>query len=418
MQLKLIFQRAAFSVSALFVLSATQPSGAQSSGAVPGSCSINAAANTLTCTTTVNLSGVTGAFNANALTLSGQSAGPACSGGLTATPSTGLTPNTATQIALQACPGNTNRNSLNFRWVSPATAASGQDPWFGSATVTLAAAATTQVSVDVCASADAGAACTRVNASVSASGAAFACGAVSPASQTVLQNASVSSLTISCPGATSYQWYTGASPASGVAISGATLSTYVPSTANVGTTTYSARAFNSNQVQADSTSAATVTVQQQQTSGNCPAGEPRVSATWNNTPVGVNYRYQAITGNGVHVLRLTVASGMSSVGLTYPPSVGYTQDDTTVFSDKAVIVSQNCGAYLGANGQVVGGGQLINYDVPSGVINLVTAGDPRASQYGYATITPNSTWYVITQNQNCPAGTNCSFTGIFRNWNF
>lgn len=391
--------------SAIVVSSAS----AQSSGTVPATCTINAGGTSLTCTTTVSLSGVNGTFSNGALTLNGQAAGPTCSGGVTATPSS-VTADTATAIQLNACPNNTNRSQLNFRWVSPANA-SGNDPWIGSATATIAAGGSAQYAVDVCASADPSAACTRVTATVTAPGASFSCGAVSPATQTVFQNSAPQLLSVNCPGATSYQWYVGTSPASGSVISGATQSTFSPPTANVGTVTYSVRGTN-GQTNADSTSPASVTVQVQQPSGSCPAGEPRVTVNWggsSNTAVS-NFAYQSITGNGVHVTRVNVGA-VNSSGLVYPPSYSYTQDDTRTYSDRRVTVSQSCD-------DTVAGGQVVATGYPTGVVNLVTNGDSRGTLQGYARVTPNSTWYIIVRNENCPAGSNCSFTGIYRNWGF
>jgi hypothetical protein len=401
--------RVAWRAGALVSFALSSLGFAQSSGTVPATCTINAAGTSLTCTTTVSLAGVNGSFTSGTLTLNGQPAGPACNGGLVATPSSGIAANTPTAISLNACPNNTNRSSLNFRWVSPATGVNGQDPWIGTATANLAASASTQYSVDVCASADQSAACTRVNATVSAAGAAFACGAVSPSSQSVAQNTNATALSVSCPGATSYQWYLGTSPTNGSALSGATQSTYTPTTASVGTANYSVRAFNSVQATADSTASASVIVSAPPQ--GCPAGEPRATVNWGGTSntSSLNFRYQSITGNGVHITRVNVGS-VSSSAMQYPPAYSFTQDDTTTYSERKITVSQSCSDAVG--------GQVVSTGFPTGVINLVTPGDARAAQQGYATVTPNSTWYIILRNENCAATSNCSFTGIYRNWGF
>ncbi len=382
---------------------------AQSSGNVPATCSINAAGTSLTCTTTVSLSGVSGSFTGNTLTVTGQASGPQCNGGLTATPSTNLTANVATSISLQACPSNTNRSSLNFRWVSPATATSGSDPWFGSATATLGAGQSTSYSVDVCDSA-VGGSCTRVSATVSAAGASsFTCSAISPsASQTVNQGIAATPLNANCSGATSYQWYLGTSPATGSVISGATSASFTPPTTNTGTSNYSVRATNSSQQTADSPNSVSVTVQQPQGGGACTlAGEPRVSV--NYATAVQNFAKQAGGANSIHVIKVTVANGDTSIGKQYPPSYGFTQDDTTTYSNRSVTVSQTCGDFSATAQQVTGG-------FASGTIRLVTTGDSRSGQQGIATVTPG-VWYINTRNDTC-AATNCSFTGIYRNFNF
>jgi hypothetical protein len=390
------------------VLTAT-PANAQSSGAVPATCTINASGTSLTCTTTVTLSGVSGTFSGGSLTVTGAAAGPQCNGGLTASP-TSISANTATAISLQACPSNTNRSSLNFRWVSPATQASGSDAWFGSATATLGAGASINYSVDVCDSAAANAACTRVTSpAITAAGGTFTCSSITPsATQSVVVGSSATALTANCSGATSYQWYIGASPSTGTAISGATAQSYVPPTSSVGSTAYSVRATNANQQTADSPNSVTVNVSQQQT-GGCPAGEPRIVVAYSRDVL--NFTKQTVIGNGMHITQVNVLSSDSSIGKQYPPSFGYSQDDTTAYSNRTISVSPNCGDFTSGSAQIVRSG------FPTGTIKLVTAGDSRSGSPGHATVGPG-TWYINLRNDSCDPGVNCSFTGIYRNFNF
>jgi hypothetical protein len=384
---------------------------AQSSGSVPATCSINAAGTSLTCTTTVALSGVSGSFANNTLTVTGQASGPQCTGGLSATPSSGITPNVATAISLQACSGNTNRSSLNFRWVSPATAVSGSDPWFGTATATLSSGQSTTYSVDVCDGPSGTALCTRVTSgAVSATGAtSFTCSAISPStSQVVAVNASSTPLNANCSGATSYQWYSGTSPANGSPISGATGASYTPPTSTAGSFNYSVRATNASQQTADSPNSVSVTVQSNPPTGCNIAGEPRV--TVNYTTSVQNFTKQAGGPGGIHVIKVTVAPGDTSIGKQYPPSYGFTQDDTTTYSDRTITVSQTCADFSAS-------AQKVTQGFASGTIRLVTSGDSRSGQQGIGTVSPG-VWYINTRNDTCVAGANCSFTGIYRNFNF
>ncbi len=386
----------------------------QSSGNVPANCTINASSSTLTCTTTVALTGVTGTFSNGTLTLAGGAAGPQCNGGLAATPQSGLSPNTATAISLQACPSNTNRSALNFRWVSPAVAANGQDPWFGTATATVPAGQSVTYSVDVCDSSAANAACTRVTtAPITTAGTAPTCSAISPATQTVFQNAAATALNANCSGATSYQWYTGSSPANGgVLISGATGATYTPPTSIVGQVTYSVRAFNGTQF-TDNANTASVTVQQV-VSGGCPAGEPRFRINYSTSVQ--NYTYQALVGSdsvrresgSVFVVQVTVAATDSSLSKQYPPTFNFTQDDTSPYSPRTISVSQNCADF--SPSAVVASG----FDTST--ITLLTSGDSRSGLPRFATLSPG-VWYINVKNDGCPSGVNCSISGIWRNFN-
>ncbi len=149
------------------------PAAAQVSSAVPANCQVDANNTILTCTTTVKLSGVIGEAATNPpginIRASGSPppppppAGPVCSGGLTATPQSGLTPNTATAISLAACSQSTDRATFDYRWVAPATA--GTTAGSGSATATLAAGTSVAYSVNVCASTAVTALCTLVSTS-------------------------------------------------------------------------------------------------------------------------------------------------------------------------------------------------------------------------------------------------------------
>jgi hypothetical protein len=394
-----------------FFGAATSIALAQTSGAVPATCTINANNTALTCTTTVSLSGVAGAFAGGALTLTGAASGPQCNGGLTASPQSNLTPNTPTAISMQACPSNTNRSSLDFRWVTPAAAAQGQDPWFGGATATLASGASVTYSVDVCESTSPTANCTRVTTSpiTATGGSQISCNAISPASQTVNVGVTANALNANCSGATGYQWFTGSSPATGTPISGATGATYTPPTSSAGTTTYSVRASNGSQ-NFDNSSSASVTVNQvQDPPGGCSiAGEPRVSV--NYTTDVLNFAKQQILGPGVHVTKVTVGTNDSSIGKQYPPTFNFTQDDTTLYSQRTVSLSRTCNDFNPATAQILVTG------ADTSTVTLVTTGDSRSGRTRVGTVSPG-VWYITIRNDTCAAGTNCSFTGIWRNWN-
>jgi hypothetical protein len=264
--------------------------------------------------------------------------------------------------------------------------------------------------VDVCDSAAANALCTRVTSSAvtATGGTSFTCSSISPATaQVITQNGVATPLNANCTNATSYQWYLGTSPTSGSAIANATGATYTPPTGTLGTSSYSVRATNSSQQTADSPNSVSVTIQSG-TGGGCPAGEPRVSV--NFTTSVQNFTKQAMGANGVHVIKVTVGANDTSIGKQYPPSYGYTQDDTTTYSNRTVTVSQTCGDFSPA-------AQAISSGYSSGTVRLVTSGDSRVGQTGYGVVTPGSVWYINTRNDTCTA-TNCSFTGIYRNFNF
>jgi hypothetical protein len=172
------------------------------------------------------------------------------------------------------------------------------------------------------------------------------------------------------------------------------------------------RAFNSSQAQADSTASGSVTVQAQQSSGACPAGEPRATVNWGGTSntSSLGFSYQSVIGTGVHVTRVNVGA-VNSSNMQYPPGYSFTQDDTSTYSNRRITVSQSCD-------DTAPGGQVVSSGYPTGVVNLVTNGDARGTLQGYARVTPNSTWYIILRNEDCPSGTNCSFSGLYRNWGF
>jgi hypothetical protein len=302
---------------------------AQSSGAVPATCAINAGNSTMTCTTTVALTGITGNFTGGTLTLSGSGTQPP----------TGVSPT---------------------------------------------------------------------------------CTAITPGSQTVSQNAAAAALNANCTGATSYQWYTGSSPANGVAIAGATGATFTPSTAATGASVYSVRATNTTG-STDNSAAATVTVQAviqpPVTGGTCASGNPRVIV--NFTKDAQNFTYQSIVGSGsgslnsgqgTHVTQITVGPTSTDTTLNhrYTATWGIVQDDTTTFSNRTVSLSQTCGDFSPD--------KIVFANTPSGNFALVTRDDAARADGSTLVVTPG-VWYINVRNDDCPAGTNCSITGIYTNRN-
>lgn len=238
------------------------------------------------------------------------------------------------------------------------------------------------------------------------------CNAVSPGTQTVTQPNAAGALAAACFGPiTGYQWYTGATPASGALISGQTQSTYTPSTATVGTATYSVRALGANASFADSSAGATITVNPvvvvPPTSGGCVAGSafaPRFVTPFN---VSKNFAYTSIRGDDSAVIGVTVTAAMSTAGKT-PTSMSITQDDTTQLSYRRVTVSQTCGDQSATATELAG-------FTDGGAFTFVTQDDPRANSY---TVLRPGTWYINIKNLTCPAGVNCSISGIWRYWNF
>ena len=318
------------SLSAILAVAALCPpapsANAQTSGAVPATCTISSS-NTLTCSVTMNLSGVAGTFSGNALTLAAGS-----------TPPPSPTP--------------------------PAPAPSTPPT----------------------------------------------CTAISPGSQSVVQSSALSPLSANCVGATSYQWYTGGSSApasspSHTPIAGETNALYFPSSGAVGTTTYWVSATNSSGT-TDNPASATVTVSAPVVSSVCPAGEPRVST--NFATYATNFTYQPIFGNSVFVMKLTVAAGDTTLGKTILPVFGFTQDDTTAFSnERTVSVSRVCNDFSAS--AIVTSGRI------SGGTYFVTTGDARGSSL-IPTLSPG-VWYINVRNDSCPGSENCSISGIWRNWN-
>jgi hypothetical protein len=384
---------------------------AQSSGAVPANCQINASANTLTCTTTVQLTNVAGTFGNGGLTLAPSgSQGPTCNGGLVATPSV-VTAGVATNVSLQACPNNTNRSQLIFRWLSPATQSAGADAWVGAASVNLAAGANTTLSVDVCASAAQDAACTRASATINTSQAtAPSCSAIAPASQQVAQNGTAAVLSVTCSNATSYQWYAGASAATGTAISGATGATYTPPTTAVGTLQYSVRA--SNNAGSTDVAAASVTVNTSPPIGQgCPAGEPRVVSNFLEVK---NFAYTSLIGSSgaqaMLAVRITVGANDTTIGKVRSiPTFMFVQEDGGYASQRTVTLSENCLDFNVGSG----GARLLFENTDGGSLQFVTAGDSRASDRVPA-LTPGRVYYINIRNDTCPAGFDCRISGIWQ----
>ena len=148
----------------------------------------------------------------------------------------------------------------------------------------------------------------------------------------------------------------------------------------------------------------------------CPAGEPRVYAYF--TTLVQNFTYRSIYGSGassILVARITVPAGASTIASTILPSFGFVQDDTTVFSNRTVTLSQKC-ADFSSSAKVIMSNQL------GGAMTFGISGDPRittsiggfgAPVYGMSP----GVWYINVRNDTCPDGENCSISGIWRNFN-
>jgi hypothetical protein len=306
------------------------PAAAQVASPVPANCQIDAANTTLTCTTTVKLSGVIGEATSNPPGINIRSSGsppppapppgPVCSGGLTATPQSGLTPNTATAISLAACLQSTDRATFDYRWVAPAVA--GTTAGSGSATATLAAGGSVVYQVNVCASTATTALCTLVSTSPITATAATPPPPPPPSGQAC------------APG----------------------------------------------------------------------SGNPRV--TVNFTTPAQNFTYQSIVGQSTHVTQITVAPDDNTANKRYLATWGIVQDDTTTFSNRTVSLSQTCNDFSPS--------KILFTNTQGGNISIVTANDPRPSTI--EKLTPG-VWYINVRNDDCPAGVNCSITGIYTNRN-
>jgi hypothetical protein len=378
-------------------------------------CSLSAGTSIIICTTTNPLAGVAAPPAAGTLTLSGAGPQPPiCSGGLAANPQTGLAPNVATAITLTACLQSADRGTFDYRWVSPAVSGSGVG--IGSATATLAAGQFITYSVDVCASPVATALCTRVTTQAITAAGPPVCNTISPPTQIVSLNAPVTALNANCVGATSYQWFLGASPATGTSISGATGATYGPPTTTLGTLTYSVRAINATSF-TDSVSSATVTVQP---GGNaCPAGSPNPRVIVAFTQAAQNFTYQRIEGSalgtpvygaGTHITQINVGPTTtdSTLNHQYIATWGIVQDDNTTFSNRTISLSQTCGDFSAD--------KIVIDDFLGGNFSLITSDDTRPVSASIKVVTPGI-WYVNVRNKDCPAGANCSITGIYTNRN-
>lgn len=144
-------------------------------------------------------------------------------------------------------------------------------------------------------------------------------------------------------------------------------------------------------------------------SADIPCGEPvRVELTY-ATPVE-NFRFQRLEGMSTHITRIVVSPGDSSVDLTTPPGFSWTQDDTTTYSLRTLSISRRCGDF-GPGAQIYANG------FQSGAISVLTADDPRAAsaRINELVVSPG-VWYINLRNDECPEATNCSFSGIWRNF--
>ncbi len=372
---------------------------AQTSGVVPGSCFVNSAGTELTCTTTVKLSGVSATFSNGQATLQGGPTGPACNGGLVISSPTATTvpSGTPTDVLLDACPSNTNRSTLDYRWLTPSQRRGpNTDAWLGSATVTLAAGERRAFSVDVCADATSGAPCTRVSSAELVGQGAVSCGAVTPGSQTVNQNGTVSPLTASCTGATSYQWYAGNPAAGGVAVNGAIAASFTPPTSTAGTVTYFVRGSNGSAV-SDAPSGGTVIVQS-------------VVASGCTLPIGMDVAFgtsqQLVDRTApLFITKITVSAGDSTIGKQLLPNFYFYYNDNSTFSDRTITVSKTCGDFTSPEAIQLGQG-------PLGTVRFVTTGDSRGAP-SLPTLSPG-VWYVNLRSDTCPANAVCSFGAGWR----
>jgi hypothetical protein len=140
----------------------------------------------------------------------------------------------------------------------------------------------------------------------------------------------------------------------------------------------------------------------------CPSGEPRLTTAFTQS---LNFVYQPIVGSGptsVYVAKITLTANDTTVGKNILPSFLFQQDDTTIFSDRTVTISRVCNDFS-SSARVVMVGQL------GGSTSFVTNGDTRANTFVH-TLAPG-VWYINVRNDTCPPGTNCSISGIWRNWN-
>jgi hypothetical protein len=400
---------------ALIALTQTQfVSSAAAQSAPLINCALSAGTSIINCTTTSTLRGVAAPAESGTLTIRGAGVQrPVCSGGLTANPQGGFPANVATNIALTACAQSADRSTFDYRWVSPAGPGGGVG--LGAATATLPAGQSVTYSVDVCASAAADAACTTVTTPAITPAGPPICSAISPPLQTAAPNSVAVPLNANCAGATSYQWFEGASPATGTPISGATSATYTPPTLVLGTFTYSVRATNVTGV-TDNTNSATLIVAG---GAACPAnsGNPRVSVTFTQ---GIqNFVRQTIIGSafgtltngpGTHITQIMVGPTTTDTTLNHQflATWGIVQEDTTTFSNRTVSLSQICGDF--SPDKIVFSNSL------GGQFELITVDDAARASAVRKVVTPGI-WYINVRNDDCPDGFNCSITGVYTNRN-
>ncbi len=154
-------------------------------------------------------------------------------------------------------------------------------------------------------------------------------------------------------------------------------------------------------------------------SGACPAGSsnPRVAVGF--TQAAQNFTSQQIvgsaygayaTGAGTHVTRITVGPTSTDTTLNhqYTATWGIVQDDTTTFSNRTVSLSQICGDFSAD--------KIVFTNTSSGNFALITSDDAARASATTKVVT-EGTWYINVRNDDCPAGTNCSITGIYTNRN-
>jgi hypothetical protein len=156
-----------------------------------------------------------------------------------------------------------------------------------------------------------------------------------------------------------------------------------------------------------------------QGSGACPAGSPNPRVSVRFTQDAQNFIYQRIvgsasgayaTGAGTHVTRITVGPTSTDTTLNhqYTATWGIVQDDTTTFSNRTVSLSQICGDFSAD--------KIIFTNTSSGNFALITSDDAARASASMKVVT-EGTWYINVRNDDCPAGTNCSISGIYTNRN-
>ena len=130
----------------------------------------------------------------------------------------------------------------------------------------------------------------------------------------------------------------------------------------------------------------------------------------NINPSGGNFTYQRINGNSTFVIKLIVKPTDSTATYNLGASFVFTQDDTTTFSNRTVTFSKTCNDFSG---------EPAFTNSMGGSIPVKTADDLRTTSSSgsiFKTILTPGVWYINVRNDTCPDDTNCSISGIWRNW--